>query len=297
MESNDKVIVKTLLYHDIFDYPLTEDEVLKFLISEKSVDTERIKKRIRKINSIVYRTDGFLFMEGKKSEVVKRKIRQTESQRKLELAKKIVWKLSFIPTVSFIGISGSLALMNASKNDDIDLFIIARSNTAWITRFFLIASLKFMGKHRGKNTKDVSDKFCLNMIIDEKNLVLPESLRNLYTAHEIVQIRPLIQRDKIYKKFINSNSWIYDFMPNATEKIESHELKEVKNSVWQNIIKNFLSLNVFENSARSLQKVSIKKNLTREIIDDGFIALHPKDYKKIVLSKYSAKLARYGLTI
>ena len=43
------VIIKTLLYSDIFDFPLLENEVWNYLISEKKVDKEPFDKKIKKI--------------------------------------------------------------------------------------------------------------------------------------------------------------------------------------------------------------------------------------------------------
>jgi hypothetical protein len=63
---------------------------------------------------------------GQKSKVWKYNQKYLFSQEKLQnwrvrLYLKI---LSFFPQIKLIGLSGSLAMMNADKDDDIDLFII-----------------------------------------------------------------------------------------------------------------------------------------------------------------------------
>lgn len=295
MEDSEKAIIRTLLYSDIFDYPLKKDEVWKYLISEKNIDKKTFDNRIGKINSIVFRNREFLHMEKKESAVVKRSEKYEYNMEKLKLAQETADKLSVVPTVLFIGISGSLSMMSSSSADDIDLFVVTKKNTAWITRLLLVLTLKILGKHRKRGDKNVRNKFCLNMIVDENNLLLPPKFRNLYTAHEIAQLIPVIERNKIYKKFIEKNSWIGQFLPNSLKELRTLEVKEAGSSLNSKIIERILRLSILESIARISQQLLMKKNLTREIIEDGFIALHPRDYKNIILSSYKSRLSQYGL--
>lgn len=297
MDNSKKAVVKTLLYHDIFDYPLTEEEVWKFLISEKSIKRKVFDKEIDTINTIVYKKKGYLHMEEKSFTVEKRLIHKEESRKKLKLASRIAHNLSKIPTVLLIGISGNLAMMNAEKNDDIDFFVISSRGTAWITRFMLILYLKLLGKHRKKGDKIVKNKFCLNMIIDESALKIPKNLRNLYTAHEIVQLSPIIQKRKIYQKFLSQNSWIEGYLPNAIRESGSQGARDLRVSQLSSLASYLLSFPIVESMARFIQKVLIRRNLTRETIKNNFIALHPKDYNSIILDHYSKKLYKYGLKV
>ena len=138
IQKNEESILRTLLYSDIFDYPLTEKEVWKYLISGQKIKPFEFNKTIKKINSVVYRKGNYLYIENRRFTFDKRQKKQKESEEKLRFAKKIIQKLSIIPSVMFIGISGSLSMMNAEKNHDIDLFVIAKHQTIWATRLFLI---------------------------------------------------------------------------------------------------------------------------------------------------------------
>ena len=55
------------------------------------------------------------------------------------------------------------------------------------------------------------------MWLDESDMVWQRKDRNIYTAHEIAQIVPLINKDKTYEKFLSHNRWILDFWPNAVK--------------------------------------------------------------------------------
>ena len=37
---------------------------------------------------------------------------------------------------------------------------------------------------------------------------------DLFTAHEIIQLIPIFERDNAYNKFIKANSWINSVFPN-----------------------------------------------------------------------------------
>lgn len=297
MDYSEKSIARTLIYSDIFDYPLSYDEIWKYLIADKSVDKQDFDNRIKRINTIVYRNKEFFYIRGKETAISKRLSRYKESLRKIKLAKETIGKLFLIPTVAFIGISGNLAVLNANHSDDIDLFVIARKDTAWTTRLLLVLYLKILGKHRKRGDRDFSNKICLNMIIDEDNLSIPEKFRNLYTAHEVAQVKPLMERGAVYKKFANANKWIVKYMPNSLSEMRKQRTEKANKAIANRLFMPILTLSFFESLARFVQKIIMKKNLTREVTDNGFIALHPKDYKGIILSNYSKKISQYGLQI
>src|SRR3989338_8373422 len=109
------VIVKTLLYSDIFDFPLSEEEIWKYLICEKNVSKKHFVNRIKKINSVVFRKNNYLFTTDRESIVKKRLKRIKESKIKLEYARKIIRKLFSVSTVMLIGVSGNLSMLNSEE--------------------------------------------------------------------------------------------------------------------------------------------------------------------------------------
>jgi len=296
MDNNQKLIIKTLLYSDIFDFPLLENEVWNYLISEGKVDKEPFDKELKKINSVVFRKNNYLFTTDRESIVKKRLKRIKESKIKLEYARKIIRKLFSVSTVMFIGISGNLSMLNSEKKDDIDIFVIVKKNKIWITRFFLIAILKFMGVYRKRGEKVVSNKFCLNMLVDETSLKLSSNFQNLYTAHEVSQLMPIRQRSGFYKKFIESNSWTTHFLPNVKDEIEKREIENHKDSLFEKIFSVFLLIPSLEFFSRILQLHFINKNITSETVSNNFLAFHPRDYKSEVLLQYNKSLLKYGLS-
>ena len=277
--SRSNNVFKSLLYASIFDYPLKKEEVWRFLISSKKIDRRNFEEQFSDKN--ISSKDGFYFLKGKEDLIKKRLQKERQNKAKIAYAIKILKPLFLFPTIKMIGISGSLAMLNSEKKEDIDIFIISRKNNLWITRLFLITALKILGKYRGRGSKNLENLFCLNMLVDEERLEFKKSERNLYLAHEIAQLRPLFQRDKIYEKFMPHNNWIKKYLPN----IVAYKINSGKNpfSLFLYLF-DILKLEFF---AKKIQINLMQKKIGREKITDKVLAFHPRDRGKFVLKIYT----------
>jgi predicted nucleotidyltransferase len=281
MVSSKQAVLKTLQYADLFNYPLKEEEIKKYLI--KKVGDKNLKEILKSAKEINNLSD-FYFLKGRKNLVEARKKREKESLIKIEKAKKISLLLSKIPSVLLIAISGSVAVKNAKKEDDIDLFIVTEEKTLWTTRFLMILILKILGQYRSRGEKNVKDKFCLNMFLTDKNLQFSKNKRNIYTAREICQILPLFQRDKTYFKILFKNIWVKDFLPNAFSFLKK-EHQNLANNHKNSSGKRFLEIIDFP--LKMVQLMKIKRNQTNETVSHNLLAFHPNDFMIKVLKKYN----------
>jgi len=277
-------ISKTLCYADIFDYPLTKKELFRFLISKEKTSKKELFRTLDLSIPGVGKLGSYYFLNGKKGLVVERKKRGVESKKKMEKARRIVWLLSFLPSVKLIGLSGSLSMNNCRKNDDIDLFIITSRRRLWITRLLVLALLTFFGERRERNTILGKDKICLNMLLSEDSIVISKNSRNLFTAHEVVQVKPLFNKDNTYEKFLNANKWTRSFLPNATSyplTVFSHTQRHV----------HFTSLlfDAMEVAFFVLQYLYMRSRITSEVVSKSVARFHPKDMKGYVLPLYKLK--------
>jgi hypothetical protein len=125
-------------------------------------------------------------------------------------------------------------------------------------------------KYGDRNQKD---KFCLNIWLDENNLIWRK--RNIFTAHEIAQIKLLVNKEETYEKFISKNEWVADYWPNAV-KIQSY-------SRQTNTRPSLLTF--FEPLTRNFQLWYMKDKITREVITPTRALFHPVDWGDIVASK------------
>jgi len=215
-----------------------------------------------------------------------RKERDIIAQKKWEMVRRFVRMFYWLPTLRFIGVTGGLAMNNAKEFDDIDLFFITASNSLWITRLLVTVTAEVFGIRRRPNDRSVKDKVCLNMFMAEDALSLPAFERDLFAAHEVLQMKPLWDRDGAYNNFLSANSWVKDFLPNAWKAVR-HE----------KIIHRFNWLQLLEPFARVLQMWYMRHHRTTEVIRPGVLRFHPKDARVWVKKKYAIRLKRYNIPL
>src|SRR5258706_13608594 len=214
MGSVEKEVFKTLAYSDYFNYPLTFTQMWQYLISDKIIEKKDIIDTLKK-SKVIGKKNIYFFLKGKIAIVDKRIEREKISLKKLLLAKHFAKILSLVPTVIFVGISGSLAMKNAAENDDIDFFIISSPGTIWITRIICVLILFLFGVKRKRIGENHRNKICLNMYLDGSQMALPLKDHNLYTAHEVVQVMPVVNKNNIHELFLKENAWVLKYMPNS----------------------------------------------------------------------------------
>jgi hypothetical protein len=282
-------ILKTLLYSDIFNYPLTKTEIWRYLISNKKTSISDTESTLNKIKTINFK-NGLYFLRGREKLVNLRQEKEKISAKKLKKAQKIIQKLFLISTIRFIGISGNLALKNAEDKDDIDLFIITKKNTIWLTRLLVILVLNFLGVYRKRGDKNVRDKICTNMFLDEGALSFSRKRKNIFTAHEIAQLRPILGKKDTYEKLIGANKWIMDYLPNSFNALSNKIFENNKSQTKSNMF-----LTIVNHIVKFPQLLYMKKHKTKEEISDSILAFHPQSHKNYVLKRYRERLQKHNL--
>lgn len=296
----EQSIIRTLLYSDIFNFPLSKEEVWQFLISKKKVSREAFETTLAELTSRhpkkVIRKDGYYCLSGNEKILKERKKNLSEVTKKMQIANKSAFYLSYIPTIYCIGISGGVAMGNVKPEDDIDFFIITKKHTLFVTRLWVLALLELLQLRRGRNEKNPANKICVNLLIEETALFWPAANQDLYTAHEIVQMKPLFERQEMYTKFLMANSWTKKFLPNAT-----NYSAVIVGASWRRsyislaIASFFLSLRPLEILIRKVQQFSINKYRTKETVLHNFLAFHPYDYRSQSLRLLRKKSQLLGL--
>lgn len=270
----DKPSRFALIYHSIFDYPLTFSELIKWRPNPEKVEKYSLD------GSFVSK-DGFTILAGREGGIYKRELRRRISKRKMVIAEKTARVLRIIPTIKMIAVTGSLAMESANAESDIDFMVVTQKGTLWTTRLFAYVTLFFARiptRKAGNNFQN--DRLCLNVWLDESDLVWHK--RNFFTSHEIAQIKPLLNRAETYEKFIYKNRWIGKFWPNAL-KIK------VANAASK---KSFSPLTVFEGFARTFQLLYMKNKVTRETVTATRALFHPIDWSEQVRDHLALYLDR-----
>lgn len=281
-----KSILNTLKYHDFFDYPLTLKEVWRFLIfSNSKLKVKSFKQqpkfknfqlvltKLQKEKSIFYKKP-YYYLPGRENIVKLRNQRASYSREKIKIAKGIIKIFQYIPFIKAIAITGALAMDNTIREDDIDMMVITSRNRLWLTRVLVLIILQLLGKRRKPGQKDVKDRICVNLLLDELVLSLLKKKRNLWTAHEIVQAKPIFNKSYTWEKFLTANMWIKDYLPNSLEQPAIHmNFKKDKVSILHTLYS--LPFDLLNNLAFQLQFIFMKSKITNEDISLHHAFFHP----------------------
>lgn len=270
-------VLKTLWYKQIFNCPMSLYEIKHFLVDQKIETREELKNTVNELfrkNLIEFGSGKYYF---KHLHDALNPARKSNSVELINTSKEIIKNLSTIPWIKLISITGSVSALNANKNDDIDIFIIAEKNRVWLTRAFVVFMLKTMKAYRSE--KDYAGKICPNIIIDESKLEWPKHRQNIYTANEILMMRPVYNKHETYIKFLNSNAWLNQFFPNFTwDQNLNNSSKEIPQSKI---------LNIAEWIIQQLQKLYMARKKTTEITKPKFIHFNKFDWSQKILDEFA----------
>lgn len=209
-------VLKPILYADIFDFPLTFDEIYKFLEFRTTPEEIRALLDQAVANQSVILIEQFYSLPSKPHLINKRRERWAASQMLWPKAIRYGRWVAALPFVKMVSVTGSLAVDNPRDGvDDIDYLIITRPGRLWLCRALIILMVRF-GRWRGVN-------LCPNYLLSENVLYFEEN--NLFTAREMLQMVPLYGQE-FYVRMLKINTWITGYLPQGDalnlEKINDH---------------------------------------------------------------------------
>lgn len=236
-------ILSTIRYYDIFDYPLTIDEIYNLqqsLDNKKNIITkEEVISYLQLLikNNIIETSNNLYYLKGKNTLIQIRKEKENNTKEKWNFLEQNIQHFLKIPFLRAVFASGSLSMFYMSKNSDLDIFLICKHGKIFTARFFTYIYFKLYKKiwlNEGEN----ATKFCLNHWISDKNLTL-QPQDHIYEARLYSQFYPIYGID-IYQKFIKQNQWIKNYIPLYPDGIKIIHNKIPKNIKQINITPNIL---------------------------------------------------------
>ncbi len=217
MSNTRENILRTLAYFDIFQYPLTKEELFTF--HETPAEPATVNEAILNLllEKQIFKVDEFYSLLNNRSLAERRRIGNSNALIEMKNAFKAARLLSRFPYVKGLAISGSLSKNYADENTDVDFFVITTANRLWIARTIMHVFYKliyFSGRQKW---------FCMNYYVDELGFEIPE--KNIFTAMEIVTLVP-IQGRQCFNRFIENNQWTKTFFPLANNQGPAPEIKK-----------------------------------------------------------------------
>lgn len=156
-------------------------------------------------------------------------------KEKIRIANKVGDILKKIPSVKFVGVSGSVASDWPKKNDDIDLLIISSDNHLWINRIIIIVLLKIFRFELRKKNNEKINSLCLNMWLEERSMMIEKSRQNLLTALDLVWLKSIVNKENYWQKFLTTNSWAKNMLSLKIKKLKISK-KNKKNYLAVNLL-------------------------------------------------------------
>lgn len=199
-------ILRVLSYFHFFRYPLTKDEIwryLPFLCSR--ADLERSLSELEDLD-IIYNIEGFYSLANDTALVARRNAGNKYAIPKLAKAYKIAGFLGKFPFVECICISGSLSKDFSTPKGDLDFFIITSANRLWIARTFMHAFKKLTFLVGAQHS------FCMNYYVSCEHLDI--NPKNVFTAIELATLKPAFIRNGAEEMYETNKDWMQIFIPN-----------------------------------------------------------------------------------
>src|SRR3989339_2245415 len=207
----EKEIISVIKYFSFFAYNPTSEEIYTFLqakINRNSFNIElermtrlKVIKKFKMKNEKYPRYTPPQYSIGRKISNIKYQI--SKRKRNNWRYKAFIQLLSLFPQIRLVGLSGSISMMNAEENDDIDLFLITAKKRLFTARLITLFLAQLLGLRRSRNSETQflsqrgplhpasekiafssshrhKDKVCLNLFFDESHLRVPKFKQTLF---------------------------------------------------------------------------------------------------------------------
>lgn len=215
-------IITTLLYFDIFRFPLRAKE-LWHLHGLRNISELEFYERLQYLvqHRMIHEHDGWYFVHPDSSIIDERHIKQQRAGKYYRIATMIARFIHCFPFVRAVFLSGSLSKCSMDVHSDLDYFLIVEPNRLWFSRTLLMLFKKcfLLNSHK---------YFCINYYVDTKSLFIPD--HNIFTAMEIAYVLPVVNAE-LYHNFIHHNHWIYDYFPHYQPRSTANVRSTAKGNI------------------------------------------------------------------
>lgn len=223
-------ILKVVAYFDLFNYPVTLEEICFFMDREAPVSVLTPELDALVAEKRLFRLGAFYSLQNDPLLTERRLKGNRHADELLRIADRISRFLYQFPYVKGIGISGSLSKHYADEDADIDYFIITSSNRLWIARtlMHLVKKWSFL---RGRQ-----HWYCMNYFVDEEALEIEE--KNIFTATELITLLPACGNGGLVR-FFDANNWVTSFLPQYKHRTSTIPPNPPA-GFWKHMLENLL---------------------------------------------------------
>lgn len=303
-----EALLKTIIYFDCSDFPLTEEEAFRYLWNKKgSFDEVRQMLQTLVLEGELLQKWGLYYLPGREEIIEKRRAAVVYNDQKLKRASSAARFIKAVPFLKAIMVCNSVGREVAKPESDIDLFIVAEKNRIWIVRLFCNLILKLFRLRTSGNHE--ANRMCLSFFVDTTHInlapwrAIQEDIHFAYWLHQMV---PIYDPENWYEKVLQANTWTDGLLPNRKKTSLHPEMKLGKLGKMVKLFfeKSWRGLygNLVEGQAKEIQRIklpfSVKEKMHLKdngvVIEDGIIKLHEHDAR---LAYYETWQKKVGVVV
>ncbi|MDZ4766802.1 MAG: hypothetical protein SGI73_19865 [Chloroflexota bacterium] len=298
MNPIETAILKTVLYADVFNFPLNPRELHHFLIASDPISFEQVTHTLStsaRLAAVVERIDDYIVCVGRHDLIAIRAERERASEALWNTAVHYgVW-LGRLPFVRMVALTGALSMRNASADDDdLDYVLVTATGRVWLARGFAVLLVK-LARRRGVIV-------CPNYVLAET--ALAQEKRDLFIAHEVAQMIPLYGLP-LHAEMRAANQWVLDHLPNTSAPF--YPIDDARIGFGWRTLKRaaeWLLGGVFGNTLESWEQQRKIRRFARELetpnhaakLDEQQVKGHFNDHGHPVMRRYQERLQHHGLS-
>jgi len=301
-------IIKTLAYFDIFDTPLTREELYRWAWESPIGNFTEFIKNLDALSAqkTISGKDGFYFLPGRTEIIARRERAVSIVEKKMRIARRAARKLRWVPFVAAVFVCNTVALGGVKKSSDIDVFIIIKASRLWLARLLTAFVLSMVGLRR--NRKKITNKICLSFYATDDTLNLEPikiAPNDIYLIYWLDNLIPIYDPTNLHKKIMEANGWAKKYLPHAflpyrtlpRWRADDTRLSRLWRGFWERAWAGVYG-GLLETQARAAQKTKMKLNFARAqnhggpnvIITDSMLKFHENDRREYFKKMWEEKV-------
>lgn len=288
-----QAILVTLRYFDLFNFPLTAQELTEYLYGWAAPE-DVIAEAASRMPEITNQ-NGVYCLRGRESLFALREERDATAQKFWKKVRRFAGILSTAPFVRMIAVCNTLSYGNVTPKSDIDVFIVTQAGHLSTVRFFMTALTHILGVRVHGELK--AERFCLSFLVTEEAMNL-KNIAHDFDPHLAYFVKTMvpITGSAMYEKFLETNeAWTVPYFRKKLDprmrECRTHSLARFVQYVaeffllWLGPIPEFLSFQWF--SKKDQAKRRQLPESTGIILRKNMVKFHERDPREEIARKFT----------
>lgn len=203
LDAAQQAVLRALAYRQVFNSPLSADEVWRFL-DTPGVPISEVASALQRLQTagLVASHDRWFWIAEMDDPIARWSANRDRADAAMPQALEVGRGLMRLPFVDGVAISGSLSKRSLAEDGDFDFLIITRPGRLWL----VYVLLRFY-----RQKLPAPQMLCSNYLLAGHKLALER--RDAFTAMELATLYPVAGCDSLMH-LQKANSWVDDYLPN-----------------------------------------------------------------------------------